>query len=276
MKAMSRSELFRRMLDAPVGRVARRTPLEPAERLSARLSRDVLLKREDLQPVFSFKLRGAYACMCRLDSARRARGVIAASAGNHAQGVALAAARLGIEARIVKQLEVGCEGRVHICQPEQQQLFLLDLGMRHTSRFTLHIFVQGNFPAINPQGRELVGKGVEYLINMFLAETTIEPLQRLLQHLGILLLPVERNHIVQDLINQAHRIDMAGLDRLLRMVENIALLVHLLRKDAGGTKVGKNNIAAKCEERLVKLIAVARLPGDMKLHPNGVVPLFFH
>jgi threonine dehydratase len=101
MKPMPRHELFRRMLDAPVGRVARQTPLEPAERLSARLSREVLLKREDLQPVFSFKLRGAYACMGRLDPDRRARGVIAASAGNHAQGVALAAARLGIEARIV-------------------------------------------------------------------------------------------------------------------------------------------------------------------------------
>jgi threonine dehydratase len=61
----------------------------------------VLIKREDLQPVFSFKLRGAYNKMRQLDAAQRARGVIAASAGNHAQGVALAARRLGIHARIV-------------------------------------------------------------------------------------------------------------------------------------------------------------------------------
>jgi threonine dehydratase len=81
--------------------VAKETPLEPAATLSARLDNDVLLKREDLQPVFSFKLRGAYNKMAQLTEEQKARGVIAASAGNHAQGVALAAQRLGIEATIV-------------------------------------------------------------------------------------------------------------------------------------------------------------------------------
>jgi len=81
--------------------VARVSPLDEAPLLSARLGRHVLLKREDQQPVFSFKLRGAYNRMVQLDSDQRARGVIAASAGNHAQGVALAAARLGIQATIV-------------------------------------------------------------------------------------------------------------------------------------------------------------------------------
>jgi len=65
------------------------------------LGRDVLLKREDLQPVFSFKIRGAYNCIARLSPAARAAGVICASAGNHAQGVALSAQRLGIAATIV-------------------------------------------------------------------------------------------------------------------------------------------------------------------------------
>ena len=69
--------------------------------LSRRLGNRVLLKREDQQPVFSFKLRGAYNKMAHLDAAERARGVIAASAGNHAQGVALAAQRLGCAATIV-------------------------------------------------------------------------------------------------------------------------------------------------------------------------------
>ncbi|MGH8153259.1 MAG: threonine ammonia-lyase, biosynthetic, partial [Rhodanobacteraceae bacterium] len=81
--------------------VARETPLESAILLSSRLRNRVLLKREDLQPVFSFKLRGAYNKMTALSPAQRARGVIAASAGNHAQGVALAAAKLGIHAVIV-------------------------------------------------------------------------------------------------------------------------------------------------------------------------------
>ncbi|HID48787.1 MAG TPA: threonine ammonia-lyase, biosynthetic [Chromatiales bacterium] len=86
---------------APVYEVASRTPLERAAGLSARLGNTILLKREDLQQVFSFKLRGAYNRMVALDEAERARGVIAASAGNHAQGVALAARRLGLTATIV-------------------------------------------------------------------------------------------------------------------------------------------------------------------------------
>src|ERR1700754_1168375 len=90
-----------KILRARVYDVAEETPLEDAPRLSARLGNEVLIKREDLQPVFSFKLRGAYNKMSQLDETARRRGVITASAGNHAQGVALAAQRLGISARIV-------------------------------------------------------------------------------------------------------------------------------------------------------------------------------
>ncbi|MGC1547080.1 MAG: threonine ammonia-lyase, biosynthetic [Rhodanobacter sp.] len=93
--------LLQQALDARVYDVARESALELAPLLSARLGHRVLLKREDTQPVFSFKLRGAYNRMVQLDAAQRAQGVIAASAGNHAQGVALAASRLGIRATIV-------------------------------------------------------------------------------------------------------------------------------------------------------------------------------
>lgn len=81
--------------------VAELTPLERAPKLSATVGADVYLKREDLQPVHSFKLRGAYNKMAQLTKAERKRGVIAASAGNHAQGVALAAKKLGLSALIV-------------------------------------------------------------------------------------------------------------------------------------------------------------------------------
>ncbi len=81
--------------------VAKKTPLEPAPGLSERLDNRVLLKREDLQPVFSFKLRGAYNKIAHLNEAQQQKGVIAASAGNHAQGVALAARRMGLKALIV-------------------------------------------------------------------------------------------------------------------------------------------------------------------------------
>jgi len=94
-------DLIRRILGARVYDVAIETPLDRAPRLSRRLGNDVMIKREDLQPVFSFKLRGAYNKLAGLSLAERARGVIAASAGNHAQGVALAAQRLGVRALIV-------------------------------------------------------------------------------------------------------------------------------------------------------------------------------
>jgi len=90
-----------RTLKARVYDVAIETPLDRAARLSARLGNTVLLKREDLQPVFSFKLRGAYNKIAHLSEAVAKRGVICASAGNHAQGVALSARRRGIHAVIV-------------------------------------------------------------------------------------------------------------------------------------------------------------------------------
>ncbi|MDA3869784.1 MAG: threonine ammonia-lyase, biosynthetic, partial [Gammaproteobacteria bacterium] len=90
-----------RILAARVYDVAIETPLEPAKLLSKRLDNNVLMKREDMQSVFSFKLRGAYNCIYQLTQRKQVKGVIAASAGNHAQGVALAAQRLGIKATIV-------------------------------------------------------------------------------------------------------------------------------------------------------------------------------
>ncbi|MES9926868.1 MAG: threonine ammonia-lyase, biosynthetic, partial [Candidatus Thiodiazotropha sp. 6PDIVS] len=90
-----------KILRARVYDVAKETPLDRINLLSSRLDNQVLLKREDMQPVFSFKLRGAYNKMVSLPEAKREQGVIAASAGNHAQGVALAAQKLKIHALIV-------------------------------------------------------------------------------------------------------------------------------------------------------------------------------
>ncbi|PWB33957.1 threonine ammonia-lyase, biosynthetic [Pseudomonas sp. SDI] len=95
------SDYVRRILAAPVYDLAIETPLQPARALSTSLGNQVLLKREDLQPTFSFKIRGAYTRLSALSQAQRERGVITASAGNHAQGVALAARELGLQATIV-------------------------------------------------------------------------------------------------------------------------------------------------------------------------------
>ena len=94
-------DYLKKILTARVYDVAIESPLEPARSLSRRVGNAVLLKREDQQPVFSFKLRGAYNKMAHLSAAELAKGVICASAGNHAQGVALSAKKLGCRAVVV-------------------------------------------------------------------------------------------------------------------------------------------------------------------------------
>jgi threonine dehydratase len=96
-----KNDYLEKVLTARVYDVAVETPLEAQPNLSRRTGNNVLLKREDMQPVFSFKLRGAYNKMAHLTAEQLKRGVIAASAGNHAQGVALAAQKLGCRAVIV-------------------------------------------------------------------------------------------------------------------------------------------------------------------------------
>ncbi|AQY69073.1 threonine ammonia-lyase, biosynthetic [Pseudomonas veronii] len=94
-------QYVKKILTSRVYDVAIETPLQAARQLSERLGNKVLLKREDLQPVFSFKIRGAYNKLTQLTADERARGVVTASAGNHAQGLALAAKVLGVKATIV-------------------------------------------------------------------------------------------------------------------------------------------------------------------------------
>ncbi|EJL6408257.1 threonine ammonia-lyase, biosynthetic [Vibrio cholerae] len=95
------AEYLRQILRSPVYEVANVTPLQTMPRLSARIANQVQIKREDRQPVHSFKLRGAYNMVSHLSEAQKAAGVIAASAGNHAQGMALSGTKLGIKTTIV-------------------------------------------------------------------------------------------------------------------------------------------------------------------------------
>jgi len=92
---------IKRILNARIYDLAVETPLDPAHGLSERTGNQILIKREDLQPVFSFKIRGAYNKLLNMDEASRKQGVIAASAGNHAQGLALSARHMGVKATIV-------------------------------------------------------------------------------------------------------------------------------------------------------------------------------
>ena len=94
-------DYLKKILTSRVYDLAVETPLEFAPGLSERMGNRIYFKREDMQSVFSFKLRGAYNKMAQLSSAQLKRGVICASAGNHAQGVALSASHLGCRALIV-------------------------------------------------------------------------------------------------------------------------------------------------------------------------------
>lgn len=98
---MTRDALLRLILTSRVYDVARQTPLDHARRLSRRTGQQVFLKREDLQPIFTYKIRGAYNRIAHLTDDERRRGLLTASAGNHAQGVAFAARHLGLDALIV-------------------------------------------------------------------------------------------------------------------------------------------------------------------------------
>ena len=95
------NDYFEKILQAKVYEVAKKTPLEKAHNLSNTLNNEVFLKREDLQDVFSFKIRGAYNKMSKLSKSQLTQGVITSSAGNHAQGVALSALKLNCQATIL-------------------------------------------------------------------------------------------------------------------------------------------------------------------------------
>jgi len=139
-------EYLQRILTARVYDVAVESPLELAPKLSARLDNRVWLKREDAQPVFSFKLRGAYNKMARLSAEQLRRGVVCATEGNHAQGVALSAQRLGCRAVVVMPVTtpklksdavraLGGEVLLHGDSYSDAYIYALELGKRHDHTF---------------------------------------------------------------------------------------------------------------------------------------------
>jgi|SRR5690554_691178 len=138
---------IKRILNARIYDLAVETPLENARLLSQRTGNHVLLKREDLQPVFSFKIRGAYNKLLQLTEQERARGVIAASAGNHAQGLALGAHHLGVKATIV--------------MPRTTPAIKVDAVRAHGARVVLH---GDNFDEAQVHAHKLVeDKGLTYI-----------------------------------------------------------------------------------------------------------------
>jgi threonine dehydratase len=151
--------------------VAIETPLELAPKLSARLSNEVLIKREDLQPVFSFKLRGAYNKIAHLTEAERQSGVICASAGNHAQGVALASHKLGIKATIVMPRTTP-EIKVHAVERWGADVILVGDNYSEASVHADRLCAENSMIFIHPYDDELVIAGQGTIADEMMRQVT--------------------------------------------------------------------------------------------------------
>ena len=148
----------RAILQATVYDVAVRTPLDPAVKLSKRFDNDIRIKREDLQPVFSFKLRGAYNKISQLTDDEKAKGVICASAGNHAQGVAYSASQLGLKNLIVMPTTTP-DIKVQAVKALGGQVHLHGDSFDEANRFAIHKSQTDGLTYISPYDDKLVIAG---------------------------------------------------------------------------------------------------------------------
>jgi len=143
------NDYFQKILQAQVYEVAKKTPLEKAHNLSNRLQNEIFLKREDLQDVFSFKIRGAYNKMSKLTKSQLAKGVITSSAGNHAQGVALSALKLNCQATILMPITTPLV-KVNAVKNLQAKVLLYGDNYDETYREALKISKEKDLCFIHP------------------------------------------------------------------------------------------------------------------------------
>ena len=128
------NDYFKKILQAEVYEVAKKTPLEKAHNLSNTLNNEVFLKREDLQDVFSFKVRGAYNKMSKLTNSQLSQGVITSSAGNHAQRVALSALKLNCQATILMPITTPLVKVNAVKKLKAKVILLVIIMMKHTKK----------------------------------------------------------------------------------------------------------------------------------------------
>lgn len=172
----------KKILQARVYDVAQKTRLDYAPMLSTRLNNHIWIKREDMQPVFSFKIRGAYNKIAHLPEEIRAKGIIAASAGNHAQGVALSAARLGIPATIVMP-KTTPEIKVISVRRRGAEVVLHGTTYDDASQYTQKLVEQQNLTYIHPYDDEYVIAG-QGTVGMEILQQHTKPLTAIFVPVG--------------------------------------------------------------------------------------------
>ncbi len=138
--------------------------------------------------------------------------------------------------------------------------------MGNTSSFPLQVLVQRDLPPVDVKGRELVGKGSQCGVDSLPPQASPEPAEGLLHDLRVLLLAIQADDNVRNLVDQAHGVDLPGLDGLFREADQIPGVVHLLGKHPGRVKVGKDDVAAEGKQRVLELVAIARLARDVEFH----------
>lgn len=163
-------KLLKQILTSKVYEAAIESPLEESIFLSSMLNNRVLLKREDLQPVFSFKLRGAYNCIANLSDEERARGVITASAGNHAQGVAFSGHKLGIQTTIVMPVTTPAI-KVDAVKSYGAKVVLFGDNYSEAADHCAHLVAQSGMCFIPPFDNELVIAGQGTIANELLRQS---------------------------------------------------------------------------------------------------------
>ncbi len=163
-------KLIKQILTSKVYEAAIETPLEESAILSQVLNNRVLLKREDLQPVFSFKLRGAYNRIASLSEKEMAKGVITASAGNHAQGVAFSAQKLGIQATIVMPVTTP-DIKVSAVKAFGAKIVLIGDNYSEAADHCAHLVAQSGMIFIPPFDDELVIAGQGTIANELLRQS---------------------------------------------------------------------------------------------------------
>ena len=168
---VSMQNILKKILTSKVYAAAIETPLEEATVLSQQLKNQVLLKREDLQPVFSFKLRGAYNRIAHLSEADRAKGVITASAGNHAQGVAFSGQKLGIKTVIVMPMTTPAI-KVSAVKSFGAKVVLFGDNYSEAAEHCAHIAAQNGMVFIPPFDDELVIAGQGTVADELLRQTS--------------------------------------------------------------------------------------------------------
>ncbi|MBS1252127.1 MAG: hypothetical protein MAG451_01163 [Anaerolineales bacterium] len=165
---------------------------------------------------------------------------------------------------IVEQLHEGRECRVGIGQPQRQHFLQRNPTVGSPLGFPLHVIVQRDLSPVDSHRWVPIHESAQSFVDLFFSQLIGQRLQRVLHDFWTLLLAVQLDHVVQDFVDKAHSVDLAGAHCLLRKTHQISLLVHLPREDTRSVEIGEDNVPGHGEKLLVELVLVPCSTGNVK------------